>query len=49
MSKLVLSKIRINLRDEALKSPVLDAPRFANHFNKMIWEIWENFSNNKKV
>ena len=39
-----LSKIRMNLRKIALQSPVFDAPRFANHFSIMLWEMWHNFS-----
>lgn len=38
-----LSKIRKNLRKIALNSPVFDAPRFANHFSNMFWEIWKKF------
>ena len=39
-----LSKIRMNLRQIALRSPVFDAPRFAEHFSRMLWEMWNNFS-----
>ena len=39
-----LSKIRMNLRKTALKSPVFNAQRFAENFNNMLWEIWNNFS-----
>ena len=39
-----LSKIRKNLRQIALQSPVFDAPRFAEHFSKMLWDMWHNFS-----
>ena len=39
-----LSKIRMNLRQIALESPVFDAPRFAEHFSKMLWGMWHNFS-----
>ena len=42
-----LSKIRMNLRDVALKSPVFDNIKFAEHFNKMLWGIWKNFIENK--
>ena len=36
-----LSKIRMNLRKKALLSPVFDAPRFAEHFSKMLWDMWK--------
>jgi len=42
-----LSKIRMNLRDIALKSPVFDNIKFAEHFNTMLWDIWKNFIENK--
>ena len=38
-----LSKIRRNLRQKALQSPVFDAPRFTKHFSKMLWDMWNNF------
>ncbi len=38
-----LSKLRINLRKIALNSPVFDAPRFANYFSDMLWEMWKKF------
>ena len=38
-----LSKIRINLKETALKSPVFDAPRFANNFSDLLWKIWNEF------
>ena len=40
-----LSKIRINLRQIALQSPVFNAPRFAEHFSQMLWDMWKKFSN----
>ena len=40
-----LSKIRINLRQIALQSPVFNAPRFAEHFSQMHWDMWKKFSN----
>jgi len=40
-----LSKIRMNLRQTFLQSPVCDAPRFAEHFSKMLWDMWKKFSN----
>jgi len=42
-----LSKIRMNLRQIALQSPVFDAPRFAEHFSKMLWDMWKKL--NKKL
>ena len=39
----LLSKIRTSLREKALQSPVFDAPRFAEYFSKMLWEMWNNF------
>jgi len=38
-----LSKIRMYLRKLVLQSPVCDAPRFAQNFDKMLWEMWKNF------
>ena len=37
-----LSKIRMNLRQIALQSPVFDAPRFTEHFSNMLWGMWKN-------
>ena len=39
-----LSKIRINLRQTFLQSPVCDAPRFAEHFSKMLWDMWKKLN-----
>ena len=39
----LLSKIRTSLREKALQSPLFDAPRFAKHFDKMLWEMWMKF------
>ena len=39
-----LSRIRKNLRAKALSSPVFDAPRFAKHFDYMLWKIWKDFN-----
>ena len=39
-----LSKLRMNLRETALKSPVFDAPRFAEHFSQMLWSMWNKFN-----
>ena len=38
-----LSKIRMSLRKKALQSPVFDAPRFAEHFSMMVWDMWRKF------
>jgi len=42
-----LSKIRINLRKIALESPVFNGHRFAEHFSKMLWDMWKKFINKK--
>ena len=42
-----LSKTRMNLRKIALQSPVFDAPRFAEYFSEMLWNIWNKFSAQK--
>ncbi len=39
-----LSLIRKELRDKALKSPVFDHEKLANHFSKMLWGMWKEFS-----
>lgn len=38
-----LSKIRYNLRDKAIQSPVFNAQTFAEHFSKMLWGFWKEF------
>ena len=38
-----LSEIRINLRKKMLQSPVCDAPRFSEHFSKMLWKMWKKY------
>jgi predicted O-linked N-acetylglucosamine transferase (SPINDLY family) len=43
----LLYKIRKSLRKTALLSPVFDAPRFAEHFCKMLWDMWKIY--NKKL
>ena len=40
-----LSKIRMELRQKALQSPVFDAPRFVAHFELMLWDMWKKFNN----
>ena len=37
----LLSKIRKNLRKNLLQSPVCDAPRFAENFSKILWNLWK--------
>ena len=38
-----LSRIRENLRNIVLNSPVINANRFADHFNKILWKMWKDF------
>ena len=38
-----LSELRSKLRKIALESPVLDAPRFAKNFSKLLWDIWNKY------
>ena len=38
-----LSKIRTNLRQQAMRSSVFDSSRFAKHFSKMLSDVWDNF------
>ena len=42
-----LSKIRKNLRSNALKTAVFDEKSFAEHFDKMLWNMWKNFKTQK--
>jgi predicted O-linked N-acetylglucosamine transferase (SPINDLY family) len=35
-----LSGLRSALRQQVLKSPLFDAPRFARHFEQALWQIW---------
>ena len=42
-----LSKLRMNLRQTALQSPVFDGPRFAQHFSNILWKMWEKFKTEK--
>jgi len=34
----------LNLRQTFLQSPVCDAPRFAEHFSKMLWDMWKKLN-----
>ncbi len=38
-----LSEIRMSLRKKALNSPIFDSSRFSKHFQKMLWDMWDNF------
>ena len=42
-----LFKIRKNLRSNALKTAVFDVKSFAEHFDKMLWNMWKNFKTQK--
>ena len=35
-----LATIRRGLRQQALKSPLFDAPRFGDHFSQILWQMW---------
>lgn len=39
-----LSKLRAVLRQQVLASPLLDAPRFARHFEEAVWGMWRHQS-----
>ena len=38
-----LTKTRADLRKIALQSPVFDSSRFAVHFSKMLWDMWQKY------
>ena len=42
-----LSKIRTNLRQNCLQSPVFDSKRLSKHFDLMLWKIWKDFLQKK--
>ena len=46
-----LATIRRNLRQQALKSPLFDAPRLAVHFSRLLWQMWSesNPDNNPRL
>lgn len=38
----ILAKIRLNLREILIKSPVCDAKLFSKNFKQMLWKIWDD-------
>jgi protein O-GlcNAc transferase len=38
-----LAILRAGLRQQVLISPMFDATRFARHFERALWEMWESF------
>ncbi len=42
-----LSKLRYELREKALKTPVFDAPRFTKHLSKGLWDVWNKYENDE--
>tara|TARA_Y100001970_G_scaffold291020_1_gene426727 strand:+ start:182 stop:2170 length:1989 start_codon:yes stop_codon:yes gene_type:complete len=42
-----LSRIRKNLREIAIKSPVFNAKRFASYLENAFWNVWKKFSNSQ--
>ncbi len=42
-----LSKIKKNLREKALKSPLFDSVLFADQFEEALWKMWNNFIQKK--
>jgi predicted O-linked N-acetylglucosamine transferase (SPINDLY family) len=42
-----LSSLRQRLRQQALKSPMFDAPRFARHFEDALRGMWKNSCSGK--
>jgi predicted O-linked N-acetylglucosamine transferase (SPINDLY family) len=37
----LIKRIRAELRQQVLVSPLFNAPRFARHFEAMLWKMWE--------
>ena len=42
-----LSKIKMNLREKALKSPLFDSALFADQFEEALWKMWNNYIQKK--
>ena len=38
-----LSELRLHLREKLLSSPVMNAARFARHFEAALWEMWRQW------
>lgn len=36
-----LANLRKGLRQGLLHSPLCDAPRFAKHFENLMWQLWQ--------
>ena len=41
-----LAKLRGNLREQLLETPLFDLPRFANHFERALWSIKQKILTN---
>lgn len=44
-----LAALRSQLRRQVLNSPLFDAPRFARHFEKALWDMWECCRNRQGI
>ena len=42
-----LAKLRAGLRGQLLSSPLFNSSRFANHFEKAVWSMWELWEEEK--
>lgn len=38
-----LARLRMDLREQVLASPLFDAPRFARHFEEALWGMWQHW------